>query len=193
METAKILYPDAKFLGMNFQQFADINTLGITSLLILDLFLILFFFYKKDLFKNIKYEYYVYALGALLFVAVFGANVYERVFGDKPCEYCWYQRVLIYPMLFLTIAEIFYKTKVVHKFIGVFATMTAFLASYHYYFHYMRYVKNDILSLPCSTNPLIPNCTEAGVVSFGFVTMPLLSVGLALTVLTFVFLMRKVK
>lgn len=197
------------FLGLTFQQFADLNAIGIILLTLFSIIFFLFFFYKdkiKDkiknkivskflntIFDNIKYLDIVRVLFLILLIAVVGANVYERVYGDLPCEYCWYQRILIYPMLFLTLAESFFMTKVVHKFLSVFAVLTVILASYHYYYHFQRYVMDNALSLPCSSNPLVPNCTEAGVVSFGFITMPLLSALMAFSIILILTVLYKIK
>lgn len=196
---------DNLFLGLTFQQFADINTVGILLLLIASVLFSVLFLYKdkiknkvfskfiNNIFENIKYIDIVRMLFVILLIAVVGANVYERIYGDLPCEYCWYQRILIYPMLFLTLAESFFMTKVVHKFLSVFAVMTLFLASYHYYYHFQKYVMDNILSLQCSNNPLVPSCTEAGVVSFGFVTMPLLSALMALSIILILTVLYKIK
>lgn len=196
------------FLGLTFQQFADINTLGICLLLLCVIIYILVFIFKNkisQIVKNtiilrilntfcfeIQYIYLTRVLFLILLVGVVGANVYEFVFKDYPCMLCWYQRVLIYPMLILAITELFINTKVVYKFISVFAVLNFILASYHYYFHYMKYVADNVLSMPCSDNSILSDCGKAGVISFDFVTMPLLSAIMSLCVLGILWIMSQI-
>ena len=200
---------DAIFLGLNFQQFADITSGGIIALFILNIiFLILFFvnnfargrikplgkIVNKIIDKTVdktSYEYFVYILVFVLGLGIVGANIYEIVYGDKPCILCWYQRVMIYPMFILLISELYFKTRVAHKFVAVLAFLTAAIGVYHYRFHYIRYVLGDLVSVPCSGNPLMPTCGEAGVVSFGFMTMPLMSVVMGVFVITVCYILNK--
>ena len=188
---------DAIFLGLNFQQFANLTSAGIIALFILNIiFLILFFANKiksEKLLNKTNYEYFIYTLIFVLGAGIVGANIQEVVYGDKPCILCWYQRVLIYPMFIIALSELYFKTRVAHKLIAVFAFLTAAIGAYHYRFHYIRYVLKDLVSVPCSGNPLTPTCGEAGVVSFGFMTMPLMSVVIGIFVLTMCYILSKKK
>ena len=96
-------------------------------------------------------------------------------------------------MFIILVAELFLKTRTAHKFAAVLAILTLLVASYHYYFHYVRYVLGDLISSPCSASPLMPTCSEAGVVSFGFVTMPLMSVVISVFVVTVCYVLNKKK
>jgi disulfide bond formation protein DsbB len=186
---------DAIFLGFNFQEFADLNSFLSGLLFLFSLIFLVTYLYSKNI-KNlflsyIKYQHVIYSMIFILVCGVVGANIYELVYGDLPCVMCWYQRVLIYPMLILAIAELFFKTYKAYLFIAVLAALNLFLAGYHYYYHFQRYVMENILSLPCSGG-LLPACTEAGVISFGFVTMPLMSVSMSAVILILCYFASKV-
>lgn len=182
-------------MGMTFQNFSDLLTVGVLVLLAINiLFLILYFTNNKlvhRLISGASYNHYMIALAIVLFGGVVGANIYEQVYGDLPCVLCWYQRVLIYPMLIISVVEIFNKTRKAHVFITILGMLTLFISGFHYYYHFMRYVMEATLTLPCSANSLLPKCTEAGVVSFGFATMPMMSVIISIFVLTIVYLAPK--
>ena len=189
---------DAIFLGFNFQQFSDLVSFAVLSMFTLNvLFLIVYFtksklsiFIKNLIHKN-AYDVFMYKIITVLGVGIVGANIYEIVYGDMPCILCWYQRVLIYPMFIIAVSELYFKTKIAHKFIAVLAFLTAIVGAYHYRFHYIRYVLGDTVSVPCSSNTLLPTCGEAGVVSYGFMTMPLMSVVIGVYVLTICYVLSK--
>lgn len=179
---------------ISFQTFAD--TLSVLSgLLLLDTIVVAILYFTNSKFRNliskISYRTWMWIITAIVGAGVVGANIYEFVYYDLPCELCWYQRIVIYPMLIIAIIELIKNTRVAHYFIGVFASLTTLIAGFHYYYHFRRYVMEDMLSLPCSNNPLVPACTEAGVVSFGFVTLPALAVVIGLTILLYTFLASK--
>lgn len=185
---------DATFMGLTFQNFANLNSVGVGLLFLLTIILLLGFFYNKSI-KNIlthkvKYEDYLWILILFLGISIIGANMYAYVWGDYPCELCWYQRILIYPMIIIAISELFLKTRLAHKFIGVFAGLTFALASYHYYHHFQKYVLGKTVIMPCDGASGLPNCSEA-MVSFGFVTMPLMSMIVAIFVATMAYFMGK--
>lgn len=179
---------------MTLQQFSDITSIGIIILfIVLIIKSIMYFSYKryKNLVDKISYQNLVLIMLLIISAGIIGANIHELVYGDLPCMLCWYQRVTIYPMFIIGAVELFKKTRIAHYFISTFAALTFAISSYHYYYHFRRYVLGDILSLPCSDNPLIPSCTESKVISFGFMTMPLMSVVLSLTMLAITYLMYK--
>lgn len=184
---------DTIFMGMNLQKFADLNSVGVGLLFMATILLIFLFINKKTkkYFSKISYEDYMWILVLFLTLSIVGANMYAYVWGDYPCELCWYQRVLIYPMLILSLAEIFLKTRIVHKFIGVFAGATFLLAGYHYYNHFQKYVLGKNVIMPCDGASGLPNCADA-VVSFGFVTMPLMSVIVSFFIFTLMIILGKV-
>ncbi|MDQ5957366.1 MAG: hypothetical protein QG614_341 [Patescibacteria group bacterium] len=184
---------DAIFMGINFQQFADLNSIGIFLLFLFTIKIIVLFNLKKykHYFKQISYDDYMWGIILILIISIVGANMYAYIWGDYPCELCWYQRVLIYPMLILAASELYFKTRVAHKFIAVLSVMTFLLASYHYYNHFMKYVLGKAVIMPCSQASGLPNCADA-IVSYGFVTMPLMSAVVAFFLITVMVIINKV-
>jgi len=71
----------------------------------------------------------------LIFYLSFAATIGSLFFGGQytPCELCWYQRILMYPIAVLTGASIVFgeKEKTL-KYIWFFAIPGYFIALYHY-------------------------------------------------------------
>lgn len=172
---------------ISFQQFSDLNTIGVLTLLILNIILVIGYFTSdkiKSLLTKISYEAWIWLIVLILGAGIVGANMYEYVYNDPPCMFCWYQRVTIYGMFIVCLVELMKNTRVAHIFVSVFAGITALVATYHYSFHFRKYVLNEsALTMPCSNNPLIASCESAKVVSFGFATMPMMSIIVAITII----------
>lgn len=180
---------------LTFQQFSDLVNGAAIIFFIVNLAAVIMYFKVKpfrNYLSNVRYDLYIWKIFLLTLAAVVAANIYDFVYGDAPCVYCWYARTLIYPILFISAFELFKKTKIAHLFLGLLASLAAILTAYHYSFHFRRYVLGDIF-MPCSTNPLLPDCTSAKVVSFGFATMPMMGLILSLCVLFYCYLASKTK
>ena len=189
---------DAIFLGLSFQNFSDLVSAAILVMFSINvIFLFLYLTkskastYIRNIINKNSYDIFIYKIIFVLGAGIIGANIYEVVYGDLPCILCWYQRVLIYPMFIIAVSELYLRTRVAHKFIAVLAVITTVLAAYHYRFHYIKYVLKDLVSVPCNASPLMPTCGEAGVISYGFVTMPLMSFVIGVYVLTICFVLSK--
>lgn len=181
---------------ISFQQFSDLNTVGVLLLLATNIILVIGYFasdkIKKLVLINISYKKWIALMTAILAVGIVGANMYEYVYNDPPCMFCWYQRVTIYGMFIVCLVELARDTRVAHVFINVFAVITALVATYHYSFHFRKYVLDEsALTMPCSGNPLVASCESAKVVSFGFATMPMMSIILAVAVVSITLVLFK--
>lgn len=173
---------------ISFQQFSDLNTIAVLILLILNIALGIGYFASskiKNFLLGVSYKKWIAFMTAILAVGIVGANMYEYAYNDPPCMFCWYQRVTIYGMFIVCLVELARNTRVAHMFINTFAVITALTATYHYSFHFRKYVLDEsALTMPCSNNPLVASCESAKVVSFGFATMPMMSIILAVTVVS---------
>jgi len=180
---------------ITFQQFSDLNTVGVLLLLATNIILIIGYFASakiKNFLLGISYRKWIALSTALLAVGIVGANMYEYVYNDPPCMFCWYQRVTIYGMFLVCLVELVKRTRVAHMFVNVFAIITALTATYHYSFHFRRYVLGESeLTMPCSSNPLVASCESAKVVSFGFATMPMMSIIVSLAIISISLLLYK--
>jgi disulfide bond formation protein DsbB len=111
-------------------------------------------------------------------MAIFGSLVFSEIMKFPPCNLCWYQRILIYPVALIAIAGFFIKSNDTNKFLSPFIWLGLATAIYHNLVYY------DFIELivPCSeTAP----CTAKQLNYLGFITIPLLSLSAFIGLLVF--------
>jgi disulfide bond formation protein DsbB len=107
------------------------------------------------------------AFGTAL-TATLGSLYYSEVAGFVPCTLCWYQRVLMYPLVLITLAGIVKQDREMADYILPLSIIGIGVSTYHYL------VQLGILphSAVCSVG--VP-CDLRYVNYFGFVTIPLMA------------------
>ncbi len=122
----------------------------------------------KDLTKLLrKFVLYIALLQAL--VATLGSLYFSEIAKLPPCVLCWYQRILMYPLVIIIAVGIIRKDKYLPFYVLPLSIFGFVIALYHYL------LQRGIL--PESTAPCIQgiSCTTKQVEWFGFVTIPFLS------------------
>jgi disulfide bond formation protein DsbB len=122
-----------------------------------------------------QYGPYV-ALGIAL-TAVLGAVYYELA-GFAPCTRCWYQRILMYPLVLILLAGILKHDEGVFDYVLPFSILGMGVAAYHYLIQLGVIAESAVCSVG---NP----CGQPDVNYLGFVTIPLMALA-AFTALTLV-------
>ncbi len=110
-------------------------------------------------------------------VATLGSLYFSEVMKFPPCVLCWYQRILMYPLVFILAVGMVRKDKKVYTYVLPLSIMGLCIALYHNLLYYQI--------LPESAAPCINgvSCTTKFIEWFGFITIPLLSL-IAFTVIT---------
>jgi len=139
----------------------------------------------------VDYFDYIKAIGALSLIATIGTLIYQFYYLTPVCEYCWWQRIFMYPIDFVALGSIMLKNKKNELIIVGLALVGAVFAGLHYYFHYKAIILSQDVALPCSSVGIIPSCTESPVLIFGFVTIPLMALVVFLSILWLCFLAFK--
>lgn len=101
-----------------------------------------------------------------------------------PCDLCWYQRILLYPLVIILTVGILQKDKKLHLYVLPFSILGMIIGTYQY-LEQMGVISNEIV--PCQAG--IP-CDTINLLLFGFVTIPFLSL-LAFVVITVSLLVYK--
>ena len=110
-------------------------------------------------------------LGFLLsLLGVILSLVYSDVFHYAPCELCWYQRIFLYPQMFLFVYAWWRKDRAVLPYTLLLSVLGLVLAGYH---HILQLGYN--IYKPCSTAPFAIDCAKPSFVEYGFVTFPFMS------------------
>lgn len=147
---------------------------------------------KKPTLKELLEKYVPIAIFYQAFLGTLG-SLYYSTFGDPvanlssgnlfppnsgfvPCELCWFARILMYPMVFISIVGILKNDKKFVDYILPLSIMGIFLEIYHYSIQ-----KFDIKTIyQCtSANP----CNAMEVNYLGFITIPFLGL-IAFTLIT---------
>lgn len=115
--------------------------------------------------------------GGGFFISLYFSNIMDLA----PCVLCWYQRILFYPIFFISAASIAFKEKLSPKYILTLALPGLGIAIYHYSLQKLGLGEGGFV--PCVAG--IP-CDAIDWEILGFITIPLLSaVGfLIVTILT---------
>lgn len=131
--------------------------------------------------RNVLYFAWLVAV-----VATLGSLYFSEVSGFIPCELCWYQRILMYPLSVVLGIAAFYDEHVIKKYVLPLSIIGMLVSTYHYM---LQKIPGFAEIKPCTQG--VP-CSGQYINWFGFVTIPFLAlVGFTLiTVLLLVFRKR---
>ena len=121
-----------------------------------------------------------------------GALVYSNVYLFAVCEFCWYQRIAIFPMILILGMAAFRKDVFVKPYVIALACIGMLVSIYHWGVHMVGVYgnKDTALSLvPCDTSGLIPSCSQTEILEYGFITIPFMAIvtlALVITLMLFV-------
>lgn len=102
-------------------------------------------------------------------IATVGSLYFSEIKGYAPCEFCWYQRILMYPLVIIYGIAAWMKNKMI-ALPGIFLSGIGMLVStYHYLVQ-----KLPALQETGSACGLVP-CNTAYVNYFGFITIPFMA------------------
>jgi len=111
---------------------------------------------------SIKYAFIV-ALSAML-----GSLFYSEIMHYTPCEMCWYQRILMYPLTLLLFIAIIKKDKGITKYVVPMSIIGAILSGWHYI------IQRYTFASTCSIDAVVP-CTAKYTFAFGYITIPIMA------------------
>lgn len=122
---------------------------------------------------------------AVTTVTVAGSLFFSEIAHYPPCRLCWVQRALLYPLAPLT-ALLWWRPSYswVRRLIVGLAVADLPVSAYHYVLEWFPQLESDVC------NPKNP-CTLVWVREFGYVSIPLMALTSALTVLVLVLLSRR--
>lgn len=131
---------------------------------------------------------YVLEIGfAISFASVLTSLFYSSVAGFEPCEFCWWQRVLLFPQAILFAVALYYRHRNKNKnkdknnnldFVPInIVTTTSLIMSLIggglALFQYYGQMFNPALLAACVAHGA--SCTKLYFISFGYITIPLMS------------------
>ncbi len=115
-----------------------------------------------------KYVLHIALVQAIL--ATLGSLYFSEIRHFTPCLLCWYQRILMYPLVILLTVAIIRKEKSIAYYILPVTLLGFVIGSYHYLLQWTILAELT----PISCNAYGP-CTEIQALFLGFITIPFLS------------------
>lgn len=112
--------------------------------------------------------------------------VYSEYFGFVPCSLCWFQRIFLYPQVFVLGTALVIKDTRAPIYGIVLAIPGLFVALYQ---HYIQMSGSDALGCPTGGG----DCSQRILFEFGFMTFPLLAACLFALLIALYWYMLKIR
>lgn len=120
-------------------------------------------------------------------VATLGSLYFSEIRHFAPCLLCWYQRILMFPLVIILSVAILRRDEKVAYYVLPLATLGAVIALYHYLIQMTTLATFSPIS--CGA---LGSCSQIQALFFGFVTIPLLSLMAFLVILAMMIIILKV-
>ncbi|MGJ7036049.1 disulfide oxidoreductase [Anoxybacillus eryuanensis] len=114
-------------------------------------------------------ENHLLAAWIVALIATLGSLYFSEVLKFIPCELCWYQRIFMYPQVFLLGMAVVRKEFILARYTLMLSIIGGIISSYHYLIQKVPFFHDTAPS--CSIVP----CTGDYLNWLGFITIPLLA------------------
>ncbi len=114
-------------------------------------------------------NYLPYLAFTTALLATIGSLYFSEILHLPPCSLCWYQRIFIYPLVFVLGTGIIRKDAKVYSYVLPLSFFGMAIAVYHNLLYY-GFIPEQYA--PCTAGV---SCTEQLLTLYGFITIPLLS------------------
>ncbi|OUR94242.1 disulfide bond formation protein B [Halobacteriovorax marinus] len=129
---------------------------------------------------------FIFASWITAATATLGSLFFSEIAEFPPCSLCWYQRIFMYPLVFILLVGLFPLDKLVYKYAAPFAFIGLIISIYH-----------NLLQLEIIPETMAPclegiPCSGIYIEWLGFITIPFLSfVAFAIIFTLMIILSRK--
>lgn len=148
--------------------FNAIVALGAIGIILGIVILLFGIFTKQNYVRDFRNSTH-YILTIIFALAVTISMIYSNYLGYAPCVLCWYQRIAIFGILFLSFVGDITNNITIRKAIRTFAWLGLIPAAIHVLMDYVPRFNIDV----CGVDGI--SCSARYVFEFGFVTVPLMS------------------
>ena len=122
--------------------------------------------------SNLRREFRSFAMEFATIVAIgatFGSLYFSEIRDFLPCEFCWYQRIAMYPLAVILLIATIRRDRKIIPYALTFSTIGAGISVYHY--------QLQLFPEQGSSCGLDASCAYKWIEVFGFITIPLLALG----------------
>ncbi|WP_270165476.1 disulfide oxidoreductase [Paenibacillus sp. SYP-B4298] len=129
-------------------------------------------------------QYSLYLAWLVALVATFGSLYFSEILGFIPCEYCWYQRILMYPLSIILGIAAFFDEHTVRKYVLPLSIIGMCVSTFHYM---LQKIPGLAEIKPCTQG--VP-CSAQYINWLGFITIPFLAL-IAFTLITLILVLTR--
>ncbi|MGG0276328.1 disulfide oxidoreductase [Bacillus rhizoplanae] len=137
--------------------------------------------------KNFEWRNYtLYMAWIVSMVATLGSLYFSEVRGFIPCELCWFQRIMMYPLSIILGVATFYNEKKIKKYVLPLSIIGGSISLYHYAIQKIpgfSEIKPCVQGVPCNVDYIN---------WLGFITIPFLAL-IAFCLITLFMLLTRSK
>ncbi len=150
--------------------------------------LLLFIGSNRNVYLDFIQRHYI-VLGFIISVlASLASLIYSEIIGFLPCYLCWYQRIFIYPMVFLFGASMYWKDGSVKRYALPLLVAGLIISIYHNILYYF----GEASTLPCDASGV--SCFQRLVSEFGgYISIPMMSLTTFVALITLILVARYFK
>ncbi|WP_062352558.1 disulfide oxidoreductase [Bacillus kwashiorkori] len=116
-----------------------------------------------------KYHDFLFFSWCVSIIAMFGSLYFSEIRYFEPCELCWYQRILMYPLTLILGIAVVKKDLQISFYAMMFSSIGGTLSLYHYATQKITLLGENAIA--CGRVP----CTVQYINWFGFITIPFLA------------------
>lgn len=108
-------------------------------------------------------------IASVALIATLGSLYYSEVRGFPPCTLCWYQRILMYPIVLIASIALFEKNTRIFFTTLVFSLIGGAISLYHYGIQKLQFLSKHAPACDGAS------CTGQYINHLGFITIPFLA------------------
>ena len=121
----------------------------------------------------------------VVLVAILGSLFFEHVAGWDPCTLCWWQRIFMYPQVFILGVALYRKRNDVFQYTILLSIIGGIIAVYHWWLQMSKVLFPAAPIGVCSLSG--PSCAFTPTMTFGYITIPNLALtAFLITIVLFV-------
>jgi len=143
--------------------------------------LVLLFMKKESTCKTWIQKNALYLAFFASFAAMAGSLIYSEVVKFPPCALCWYQRILMYPQVFITLVALTKKFGTeVWYYLQALSILGSIIALYHFIIK-----MTGFSPFPCSAFSVegSSDCVKQIVLEFGYINIPMMALSVFILIL----------
>lgn len=144
-------------------------------------FLISFITKSTSFYSNLFKKYGIQFIFVFSLVATLGSLGLSFLFEMPPCDLCWYQRMFMYPIVFIS-GFAWYKKDFRNG--AIYSMMMAIIGALIAMYHYLIQISDSLKSSAAFCSPTsVVDCSIPDFIEFGFVTTPYISLVFFVTIM----------